>query len=207
MQTLLVRGGETGAKLARNLYGFIGRQATDAPQERRQFFAFDELHREKVLAVYFADVINATDVAVRDLTRHAHLSMEARERSAVRRECFRQKLQSDGLTELEIVSAVDFAHAAATEQTDDAVASGQRRAGREPRVVNRIKRGGGAQEFASALRALRLLWRRLLPREQRVRVRIAKRVPQEGQARFFRFFLALGALGLGGGLYHLQARG
>jgi hypothetical protein len=98
-----------------------------------------------VLPVYFAYVVNAANVAMRNLTRRPYFPVKARERRAIGRKCFGQKLQSDGLAQFEIICAIDFAHAAASQETDDAIASGERSAGREPRVVNRIKRGGGTR--------------------------------------------------------------
>ena len=45
-----------------------------------------------------------------------------------------QELQRDRLAELQVVGAVDLAHAAAAEQADDAVAAGEQGAGREAPV-------------------------------------------------------------------------
>ena len=46
-----------------------------------------------------------------------------------------QELQSYGLRQREIGGAVDFAHAAAAEQRDDAIASGDQRAGNEAAFI------------------------------------------------------------------------
>ena len=43
----------------------------------------DVFHGEKVLAVHLADVINATDIRVRNLTRVTHLSMKSCESCGV----------------------------------------------------------------------------------------------------------------------------
>jgi hypothetical protein len=53
----------------------------------------------------------------------------------------REKLERHRHTELQIVGAVDLAHAAFAEQADDAVALGQHRAGREAAVTDGIGAG------------------------------------------------------------------
>ena len=91
-------------------------------------------------AVDFADVVNPTNVLVRDLTCDAHFTMKTRERRAVTQEVFGKKLQRNRLAQLEIIGAVNFAHAAFAEQPDDAVTIGEDGAGYEPRVIDRIER-------------------------------------------------------------------
>ena len=79
---LIVRRGETGAELARNLHRLVLRQSADAPQERREILAVDVFHREEVVAVDVAHVVHAADVRVRDLPRDFHLGHEPRNFSA-----------------------------------------------------------------------------------------------------------------------------
>src|SRR5206468_1046676 len=105
----VVRGGESGANLSRQLQRLVLRQSTDAPQQRRQFFALDEFHRKKMAAIDFADVVNAADVLVRNLPRHAHFAMKARERGSVTQQMIGEKLERDWLREFQIVGAIDFA--------------------------------------------------------------------------------------------------
>ena len=52
----------------------------------------------------------------------------------------RQELERDRLSELQVFGSIDFAHAAAAQQADDAVAAGQHRAGNELRAVERVRR-------------------------------------------------------------------
>jgi hypothetical protein len=133
----VVRGGEAGANLPGDLDGLVFGQPAESLEHRRQLFTLHVLHRDEVQALGLADVVNAADVAVRYLARDPHLAVEARERGAVERELLGQKLQGHGLFELEVVGAVNLAHPAAAEQSDDAVAFVEHRAGDEARVVNR----------------------------------------------------------------------
>ena len=74
----VVRRGEPGAELPRDLERLVRRQPADAPQQRGEVLAVHVLHREEVLAVDLADVVDAADVGVRDLPRDADLGVEAR---------------------------------------------------------------------------------------------------------------------------------
>ncbi len=86
--------------------------------------------------VDFANVVNAADVFVRDLTRHAHFTMKPRERGAVTQQMFGKELQRDRLPQFEIVRAIDFAHAAPAQQADDAIALCEDRSWHETRVID-----------------------------------------------------------------------
>src|SRR5216117_328794 len=99
----VVRGGEAGANLSRKLQRLVLRQSTDAPQQRRQLFALDEFHRKKVTAIDIADVVNATDILMRNLPGHAHFAMKARERGGVTQQMIGEKLERDWLREFQIV--------------------------------------------------------------------------------------------------------
>src|SRR5687767_2947003 len=121
----VVSGAETGADLACDLDCLVGGQPADAAEQGRELLALDELHREKVPAVNLADVVNAADVLVRHLSRHAHFTMKTRQRRAVGEETIGQKLERDRLTELEVVGPIDLPHSAPSQQTNDAVAVGE----------------------------------------------------------------------------------
>ncbi len=75
-QATVVRGGEAGADLVRGLQRLVRGQAADASQQRRKILAVDVLHREKVLAVDFSDVVDTAHVGVRNLAGVAHLNMK-----------------------------------------------------------------------------------------------------------------------------------
>jgi hypothetical protein len=107
--------------------------------KRREILAVDVLHREKVLAAGFGDVVHAADVRMRHLPRQPDFLMEARQPVGAMRELLRQELERDRLSQLQIVRTIHFAHAAAAKQSDDAVAAGQDRAGNELRAVKRVR--------------------------------------------------------------------
>jgi hypothetical protein len=127
--SLGMRGGEAGAELARDLDGLVAGHAPDAPQETAQFLAIDVLHGNVRGAVHFADVVYAADVGMRDLARNPDLAVETFEQPGIAGGGFREKLQGYRLVELEIDGAIDLAHAASADQTENAVAIGQDRSG------------------------------------------------------------------------------
>ena len=82
----LVRGGDAGAELARELDRLVLRDAADAAEQRRQVLAVDVLHREEAAAVGVAEVVEPADVLVRDLPRDAQLVVKLREPAVVGRQ-------------------------------------------------------------------------------------------------------------------------
>ena len=93
-----------------------------------------------MLAAGFADVVHAAHVRMGDLPREPNFLVEARQPVGAMGDLLRQELESDGLAELQVVGAIDLAHAAAAQQADDAVAAGEHRAGNELRAVERVRR-------------------------------------------------------------------
>src|SRR5690349_25012930 len=79
----LVHGRESGAELARDLDGFVLRHATDAFEQRRELLTTHKLHREKMFPLIFSDIVNTTNMSMRNLARNAHLFVETRQRGAV----------------------------------------------------------------------------------------------------------------------------
>ena len=75
----LVRRREPRADLPRDLDRLVFRQAADAPEQGRQILAVHVLHRQKQMAVGFADVVDAADVRMRDLPRRPRFVVELRE--------------------------------------------------------------------------------------------------------------------------------
>ena len=127
----VVRGGEAGAQFARRFEGLVGGQPADAQQQRRQVFAVHVFHGDERHAFDLADVVDAADVGVRDLARHAHLAVEALQQTRVRGRFRRQEFQRHRLAQHQIGGAIDLAHAAAAQQADDAVAAAQQGPGDE----------------------------------------------------------------------------
>ena len=75
----LVRGGEAGADLPRDLERAVLGETADAAQQRREILAVDVLHREERVPVDLVDVVDAADVRVRDLPRHPHFGVQLRQ--------------------------------------------------------------------------------------------------------------------------------
>ena len=129
-----VRGHQTRRDAARDVDRFVFGESTDAPQQLREVFAVDVLHRDEVLPFPVDDVVDAADVRMRDLATETHFIVQSAEEDRVAREAGGKELQRDRLVELRVVGAIDLAHAAGAEEAGDAVAAGDDRAGRELRL-------------------------------------------------------------------------
>ena len=137
----IVGRSQTGAELPRQFERLVRWQPSNAPQKRGEILAVHVLHREEVLAVRLADVVDAAHVRMGHLARDADLVMQARQTVRAVGHVFGQELESHRLTELEILGPIHVAHAAAPEEADDPVAAGEHRAGNEPRLVEGFGRG------------------------------------------------------------------
>jgi len=138
----LVGRGDSGAKLSRDLERLVLGQAADAAQQCRQILTVDVLHRDEVLAVDLADVVDAADVGVSHAQGEPNLVQESPQSSGIAFEFDGQEFERDRLAELEILGAVNLAHPTATEQTDDAVALADQGAGSKPPAVERGRTDG-----------------------------------------------------------------
>ena len=112
-QSAIMRSRQTGADLVRGFQSLVRRQAADAAQQGRKILAVDVLHGEKVLAIDLANVVNTTDVRMRYLAGVTHLSMKTGESCGIVLERSGKKLEGYNIPKFEILSAIDFAHAAA----------------------------------------------------------------------------------------------
>ena len=137
-----VGGGQAGAELARGLDRLVHGQASDAAQQRAEILAIHELHGDVVQAFGDADVVDAADVGVRDLARDADFVVEAREGAIVGGGGLGQEFQGHGLAQGQVGGAIDFAHAAASQQSRDAVAPGHHGARQEAAFID----GAGGAE-------------------------------------------------------------
>ena len=131
----VVGGGQAGAELAGGFERLVGREAPDAGEERCQVLAIDVFHGDERHAVDLADVEDAADVGVGNQPRDANLAVKALEEARVAGGLLGEEFESDGLAEGEVGGAVDFAHAAASEESDDAIAAAQQGAGNEAPLV------------------------------------------------------------------------
>jgi hypothetical protein len=127
----IVRRGETGTEIARDVQSFVALQATDAPQQRRQIFAVNVLHRDEVRPLPLDDVVKPADIRMRNLAPDSDFGVQPFEPAAIMHHFARQKLQRDGLPQLQIIRAENFPHPAMSELRDDPVTIGDERAGRE----------------------------------------------------------------------------
>jgi hypothetical protein len=74
------------------------------------------------MSVDFAKIVHAADIRVRDLARDAHFVVKAGQHAGIARHGFGQELERHRLIESKVVGAIDFAHAAFAEQSDDLIA-------------------------------------------------------------------------------------
>ena len=119
-------------------------------QQRRQVLAVHVFHGDERHALDLADVVNAADVGMRDLARHAHLAVEAFEQPLVLGGLLGQEFQRHRLAERQVGGAIDLAHAAAAQQSDDAVAPAQQRSRDEAAFVGAGRRRRGDVRYGSA---------------------------------------------------------
>ena len=128
----------------------IARSCGKRPMRRSsddEILAVHVFHRQERVPVEFADVVDAADV--RDATPAAPSALRCAAASAARdrdRPIPGRNFSATGCPSLQIVGAVDLAHAAFAEASDDAVAVVEERAGREAAVVDRV----GARQPAAA---------------------------------------------------------
>jgi hypothetical protein len=73
---------------------------------------------------------------MRHLPCHADFGVQLRQPRGIAIDLGRQELQRHRLTELQIVRAIDLAHAAAAQPSDDAVTAPEERSGREAAVID-----------------------------------------------------------------------
>ena len=94
-----------------------------------QVLALDQLHADVEQAAVLAVAVHRAHVAVAHAAGQPDLGAEALlDPARLAREVGAQHLDRDGLAELAVVSAVDHAHAAAAERTEDLEAGGEDRA-------------------------------------------------------------------------------
>ena len=122
-------GRQARTKLLRYFNRLIVGQSANAAQQRPQILAVHQLHRKKQLPVAFPDIVNAANIRVRYLPRHAHFGIELAPPTGALQPVRGQKLEGHALTELQVLGAIDLAHASAAEQRDHPVAISDQAAG------------------------------------------------------------------------------
>ena len=115
-------------------------------QDGAQVFTLDEFHRDELHAVGFVQVVNADDVAMRDLSRQHQFLLESRQNRRIARQIGPNDLQPDGAVNLQVVRFVHRTHAAHAKQFLDFVAAAEDGAdlqnGRADGGINRTGRAG-----------------------------------------------------------------
>jgi len=76
------------------------------------------------MTIDLADVVNATDVRMRYLTRKPDLITKALNRPGILTEGLGNKLERHRLAQREVVGAIHLAHSAFAEEGDDAISTG-----------------------------------------------------------------------------------
>ena len=147
----VVGGGESGTELTGGLDGFIGGEPADAGEEGRKVFAIHVFHGDERRAIDHPDIVDAADVGVGDHARDADFSVEAFKDTRVLGGLGRQEFKGDGLSEGEVGGPIDFAHAAAAEKSDDAIAAGEESARDEAALVGEGT-GGDGRKRSDAIR-------------------------------------------------------
>ena len=146
---LLMSRVQSPAQLAGNVDTLVRRQSPDPSHQSTQIFTVDKLHRQKVHPFDFPDVVHATDIGMGHLAGQSDLVVQQFQPLRIVGQCLGQELQGHRLPQLQVISAVDLAHAPLSQQSDDPVTFVKYRAGDEATVGR-----GGQVERRQARRGL-----------------------------------------------------
>src|SRR5215471_7038872 len=147
-----VSGGKSCTQLARNLRALCRRHSSDPSQQCRKVLAIDIFHRQIQFPVGLINVVNAANIRMRNLPGQPDLIAQPRTRTVVE---FVQaeKLQGDGLAELQIRRPVNLAHTATAKQADNSKAPGKQRTHPESSVVCRCTRRRCSAKWTESVRS------------------------------------------------------
>jgi hypothetical protein len=115
---LLVRGFERLGDLLRDGESFVNSNWT-ARDSSIQALAVDELEHEELLAVGLVQAVDRADVRMVQRSKNVGFAAEARKPLRVMRERLRQNLHRNVASELGVARAIDLAHAARAEGSED----------------------------------------------------------------------------------------
>jgi len=87
---------------------------------------------------------------VRNLASISHLGMKTGEGCGIVLERDGKKLEGYNIPELEVFSAVDFAHAAATQRSDDPIPLDENSSRRESSALRRVRSNNGSGSSGSS---------------------------------------------------------
>jgi hypothetical protein len=123
--SLGVGSGQAGTKLARDFQSLVRRQPPNTPQQRRQILAVHIFHGEERVPIHFAHVINPANIRMRNSPREPNLIAKTLQQSFIFARLFGKKLERNRLPQRQIIGAINFSHAAATQQCNDAIPPSQ----------------------------------------------------------------------------------
>ena len=116
----LVRGVEGIGDLPCDAHGLLDRQRR-ASEALGQRGAFDQLHHDAADVVGVLDAVDVRDVRVIERGEDLRLAREPRQPLAVAGEAGRQHLDGDVALQAVVARAIDLAHAAGPDRSDDLV--------------------------------------------------------------------------------------
>ncbi len=116
-----VGGVESFADLDGEIVGFGEGERTALFEDMIEGFAVDQFHREIIVTALFAEVKDARDVAVCDLSGESDFAFEACEDLGVMELSGEQKFEGDDIVEFEVAGAVDFPRSPFADQGDEFV--------------------------------------------------------------------------------------
>ncbi len=166
--TLPVDGVEPLSDLAADRHDSLRREPPEALQKIGQITTLDQLHREEVTAVGFAQVVDSANVGVGDLPGDPGFAEEELENRRPALEVGRQEFERHPLAELQVFGPENLPHPALPQRLDDPVALGNQGAGRESSRIGALDRHG-AQPASPA-------WPRDISRKSQVLARRNLRV-------------------------------
>ena len=117
-----VRRFEGLADLLDDADSIVGWQLLSLMDEGAKVVAFDELHRDELHAVGITEVVDADDIAVRDLRGEDQLLLEALDYGGVAGEFAADGLEGDDAVQFEVTGLVDGSHATLAEKGEDFIA-------------------------------------------------------------------------------------
>src|ERR1700736_6005754 len=108
-----------------------------------QVFAIHVFHGNVRKPFYFADVVHAANIRMRDLSRDSHLIVKARLKPGISRDFGWQELEGHLLAEPQVRSPIYFTHSSHAQQTDNPIAIAKQRSGNEAALFTGAGTGAG----------------------------------------------------------------
>jgi len=89
------------------------------------------------MTIDFSNVINAANVGMGNTAGGADLIMKAFKKPLIVYGLVGQELQSNRLTQCEVIGTINFSHSATPEQSDNAVTSREQNSRQKPALISR----------------------------------------------------------------------